>query len=146
MPNPGGPLAGIRVLDAAGMIAAPSACAMMADLGADVIKLEPPQGDLLRGLVTVEDGPDPWWELDNRGKRGIVVDLATEKGIQVAHKIAASCDVLVTNLTTERQSKFKLRASDLRAGHPELIHVTLTGYGNSGSDKDRLGFDYTAFF
>ena len=146
MPNPGGPLAGVRVLDAAGMIAAPSACAMMADLGADVIKLEPPQGDLLRGLVTVEDGPDPWWELDNRGKRGVVVDLTTEKGIQVAHKIASSCDVFVTNLTTERQSKFKLRASDLRDHHPELIHVTLTGYGNSGPDKDRLGFDYTAFF
>jgi len=146
MPNPGGPLAGIRVLDAAGMIAAPSACAMMADLGADVIKLEPPQGDLLRGLVAVENGPDPWWELDNRGKRGIVVDLTTEKGIQVAHKIAASCDVFVTNLTTERQSKFKVRSSDLRNKHPELIHVTLTGYGNSGPEKDRLGFDYTAFF
>jgi len=146
MANPGGPLAGVRVLDAAGMIAAPSACAMMADLGADVIKLEPPQGDLLRGLVTVDEGPDPWWELDNRGKRGIVVDLTTEQGIQVAHKIAASCDVFVTNLTTERQSKFKLRASDLRADHPELIHLTLTGYGNTGPDKDRLGFDYTAFF
>ena len=63
MANPGGPLAGIKVLDVAGMIAAPSACAMMADLGADVIKVEPPQGDLLRGLVTVPEGPDPWWEL-----------------------------------------------------------------------------------
>ena len=146
MANPGGPLAGVRVLDAAGMIAAPSACAMMADLGADVIKLEPPHGDLLRGLVTVPDGPDPWWELDNRGKRGIVVDLTTEDGIQVAHKIAASCDVFVTNLTTERQSKFKLRASDLRQDHPQLIHLTLTGYGNSGPDKDRLAFDHTAFF
>ena len=146
MANPGGPLAGVRVLDAAGMIAAPSACAMMADLGADVIKLEPPHGDLLRGLVTVPDGPDPWWELDNRGKRGIVVDLTTEDGIQVAHKIAASCDVFVTNLTTERQSKFKLRASDLRQDHPQLIHLTLTGYGNSGPDRDRLAFDHTAFF
>ena len=146
MANPGGPLAGVRVLDAAGMIAAPSACAMMADLGADVIKLEPPHGDLLRGLVAVPDGPDPWWELDNRGKRGIVVDLTTEDGIQVAHKIAASCDVFVTNLTTERQSKFKLRASDLRQDHPQLIHLTLTGYGNSGPDKDRLAFDHTAFF
>ncbi|MEC7827605.1 MAG: CoA transferase [Actinomycetota bacterium] len=146
MAIPGGPLAGVRVLDAAGMIAAPSACAMMADLGADVIKLEPPQGDLLRGLVAVPGGPDPWWELDNRGKRGIVVDLTTEQGIQVAHKIAASCDVFVTNLTTERQSKFKLTASDLRDDHPQLIHLTLTGYGNSGPDRDRLAFDYTAFF
>ena len=69
MSNPGGPLAGIRVLDAAGMIAAPSACAMMADLGADVIKLEPPQGDLLRGFVTVPECPDPWSALGDRGKR-----------------------------------------------------------------------------
>lgn len=146
MSTPGGPLAGIRVLDAAGMIAAPSACAMLADLGADVIKLEPPQGDLLRGLVTVADGPDPWWELDNRGKRGIVVDLKTQEGRDVTHRIAASCDVVVTNLTMERQSQFQLTDHDLRQNHPELIHVTLTGYGNTGPDQDRLGFDYTAFF
>ena len=146
MPHPGGPLTGVKVLDVAGMIAAPSACAMLADLGADVIKLEPPQGDLLRGLVVIPDGPDPWWELDNRGKRGIVVDLTTKHGRQVAHKIAASCDVVVTNLTMERQSKFALTDVDLRENHPELIHVTLTGYGNNGPDQDRLAFDYTAFF
>lgn len=146
MSTSGGPLVGIRVLDAAGMIAAPSACAMLADLGADVIKLEPPQGDLLRGLVTVADGSDPWWELDNRGKRGIVVDLKTQEGRDVTHTIAASCDVVVTNLTMERQSQFQLTDHDLRQNHPELIHVTLTGYGNTGPDQDRLGFDYTAFF
>ena len=127
MPHPGGPLTGIKVLDVAGMIAAPSACAMLADLGADVIKLEPPQGDLLRGLVVIPDGPDPWWELDNRGKRGIAVDLTNKEGRQVAHRIAASCDVVVTNLTMERQSKFELTELDLRENHPELMHVTLTG-------------------
>ncbi|MBK02536.1 MAG: epimerase [Acidimicrobiaceae bacterium] len=146
MSHPGGPLAGVRVLDAAGMIAAPSACAMMADLGADVIKLEPPHGDLLRGLVTVPGGPDPWWELDNRGKRGIAVDLTSEQGRSVAHAIASSCDVFVTNLTTERQARYQLSAKDLRTNHPELIHLTLTGYGNAGPDQDRLAFDYTAFF
>ena len=146
MPHPGGPLTGIKVLDVAGMIAAPSACAMLADLGADVIKLEPPQGDLLRGLVVIPDGPDPWWELDNRGKRGIAVDLTNKEGRQVARRIAASCDVVVTNLTMERQSKFELTELDLRENHPELIHVTLTGYGNNGIDQDRLAFDYTAFF
>ena len=118
MSHPGGPLAGVRVLDAAGMIAAPSACAMMADLGADVIKLEPPHGDLLRGLVTVPGGPDPWWELDNRGKRGIAVDLTSEQGRSVAHAIASSCDVFVTNLTTERQARYQLSAKDLRTNHP----------------------------
>jgi len=146
MSHPGGPLAGVRVLDAAGMIAAPSACAMMADLGADVIKLEPPHGDLLRGLVTVPEGPDPWWELDNRGKRGIAVDLTSEQGRAAVHAIASSCDVFITNLTAERQTRYQLSAHDLRANHPELIHLTLTGYGNAGPDKDLLAFDHTAFF
>ncbi len=146
MSHPGGPLAGVKVLDAAGMIAAPSACAMMADLGADVIKLEPPHGDLLRGLVQVPGGPDPWWELDNRGKRGIAVDLTTEEGRAAVHAIASNCDIFVTNLTTERQNRYELSADDLRAQHPELIHLTLTGYGKTGPDKDRLAFDYTAFF
>ena len=97
MANPGGPLAGRKEVDVAGMSAAPSACAMMADLGADVIKVEPPQGDLLRGLVTVPEGPDPWWELDNRGKRGIAINLKTETGRQLLEQLAATADVLVTN-------------------------------------------------
>ena len=146
MANPGGPLAGIKVLDVAGMIAAPSACAMMADLGADVIKVEPPQGDLLRGLVTVPEGPDPWWELDNRGKRGIAIDLKTQTGRQLLEQLAATADVLVTNLTNKRQKRFGVTAQHLREIYPRLIHVTLTGYGNEGSDKDRLAFDHTAFF
>ena len=128
------------------MIAAPSACAMMADLGADVIKLEPPHGDLLRGLITVPEGPDPWWELDNRGKRGIAVDLTVEDGRAAVHAIVSTCDIFITNLTAERQSRYELSAGDLRAAHPELIHLTLTGYGNTGPDRDRLAFDHTAFF
>ena len=102
MSTPGGPLAGIRVLDAAGMIAAPSACAMLADLGADVIKLEPPQGDLLRGLVTVADGPDPWWEVDNRGNRGILVALKTKRGAtyrtEVLHPVTWSSPISPWNV------------------------------------------------
>ena len=146
MPHPGGPLTGVRVLDAAGMIAGPSAAALMADFGADVIKLEPPQGDLLRGMIGVEDGPDPWWQLDNRGKRGVAIDLSRPEGIDAAHAIAATCDVFLTNLTAERQERYRLRSEDLRADHPELIHATITGYGRSGPDKDRLAFDHTAFF
>ena len=62
------------------------------------------------------------------------------------HAIASNCDIFVTNLTTERQNRYELSADDLRAQHPELIHLTLTGYGKTGPDKDRLAFDYTAFF
>ncbi len=146
MSHPGGPLAGVRVLDAAGMIAGPSTAALMADFGADVIKLEPPQGDLLRGMIGVEEGPDPWWQLDNRGKRGVAIDLTTEAGIEAAHAIAATCDVFLTNFTAERQERYRLRPADLRAEHPELIHATITGYGSTGLDQDRLAFDHTAFF
>lgn len=146
MAHPGGPLAGVRVLDAAGMIAGPSTAALMADFGADVIKLEPPQGDLLRGMIGVEEGPDPWWQLDNRGKRGVSIDLTRSEGVAAAHAIAATCDVFLTNLTSERQARYQLRPDDLRADHPELIHATITGYGSTGPDKDRLAFDHTAFF
>ena len=146
MAHPGGPLAGIRVLDAAGMIAGPSAAALMADYGADVIKLEPPQGDLLRGMIGIEDGPDPWWQLDNRGKRGVSVDLASEDGVAAVQAIAATCDVVITNFTAERQERYRLRPEDLRADHPELIHATITGYGRTGPDNHRLAFDHTAFF
>ena len=145
-PHPGGPLQGIRVLDAAGMIAGPSAAAMMADLGADVIKLEPPQGDLLRGMVAVPEGPDPWWQLDNRGKRGVVVDLGTDEGVETVHSIAATADVFITNFTVERQQRYRLTANDLRRDHPALIYASLTGYGSFGEDAPRLAFDHTAFF
>ncbi|MDG2111649.1 MAG: CoA transferase, partial [Actinomycetota bacterium] len=114
--------------------------------GADVIKLEPPQGDLLRGMIGVEEGPDPWWQLDNRGKRGVAIDLTTEDGIAAARSIVATCDVFLTNLTSERQERYRLGPDVLRRDHPELIHATITGYGSSGPDKDRLAFDHTAFF
>lgn len=146
MSHPGGPLTGIRVFDAAGMIAAPSAAALMADFGADVIKLEPPQGDLLRRMAGVLDGPDPWWQLDNRGKRGVMLDLRDPAAIDAAHAIAATCDVVITNLTPDRQARYRLSADDLRADHPELIHVAVTGFGSDGPDHDRLAFDMTAFF
>ncbi|GIT68804.1 MAG: hypothetical protein Ct9H300mP26_4910 [Acidimicrobiales bacterium] len=99
----------------------------MADLGADVIKLEPPQGDLLRGLVTVPDGPDPWWELDNRGKRGIVVDLTTEEGIQVAHKNFCVMRCFRDQPDHRTSIQVQIKSSGLRQDHPQLIHLTLRG-------------------
>ncbi|MFT7647839.1 MAG: crotonobetainyl-CoA:carnitine CoA-transferase CaiB-like acyl-CoA transferase [Candidatus Poriferisodalaceae bacterium] len=144
--HPQGPLAGIRVLDAAGMIAGPSAAAIMADLGADVIKLEPPQGDLLRTMAVIPGTPAPWWQLDNRGKRAIAVDLNTDAGVKVVHDLTKTCDIFLTNLTRERQERYRVTAEELRADQPELIYANLTGYGPTGPDRDRLGFDMTAFF
>lgn len=141
------PLTGVRVLEVANMIAAPGAAAMMADLGARVVKVEPRGGDILRGLVLGPGaGPDPWFELDNRGKRGLAVDLDRPEGIAVVHELAAAADVFVTNLTADRQRRFQLSADALRAVAPALIHTSLTGYGTEGPEAHRLAYDMTAFF
>jgi crotonobetainyl-CoA:carnitine CoA-transferase CaiB-like acyl-CoA transferase len=140
------PLAGVRVLDVANMIAAPSMAALMADLGADVTKVEPLTGDILRNSVVDGDGPDPYWELDNRGKRGIAVDLSQPGGVATVHRLAATTDVFVTNLTADRMARFSLTAADIRAVAPRCIHASLSGYGAAGPDADRLAYDMTAFF
>ena len=141
------PLTGVRVLEVANMIAAPGAAAMMADLGAVVIKVEPRGGDILRGLVLGPGvGPDPWFELDNRGKQGLAVDLDREEGIEIVHRLVATADVFITNLTAERQERFRLRADDVHAVASSVIHTSLTGYGTEGPDADRLAYDMTAFF
>ena len=141
------PLSGIRVLEVANMIAAPGAAAIMADLGADVIKVEPHSGDILRGLVLgPEHEPDPWFELDNRGKRGIAVELDHPDGVAVVHRLASTADVFITNLTRDRQQRFRLTAAALHEVAPSLIHTSLTGYGTEGPEADRLAYDMTAFF
>lgn len=141
------PLTGVKVLEVANMIAAPGAAAIMADLGASVVKVEPRSGDILRGLVLgpgVE--PDPWFELDNRGKRGLAVELGHPDGTKIVHRLAATADVFLTNLTRERQERFKLSADEIHAVAPTTIHTSLTGYGTEGPEADRLAYDMTAFF
>lgn len=141
------PLTGVRVLEVANMIAAPGAAAIMADLGATVVKVEPLTGDILRGLVLGPGvAPDPWWELDNRGKQGLAVDLDRAEGVAVVHRLAADADVVLTNLTAERQQRFGLTADEIHAVAPTAIHTSLTGYGTEGPDADRLAYDMTAFF
>ncbi len=140
------PLAGVRVLEVANMIAAPSMAALMADLGADVVKVEPLSGDILRNSVLDGDGPDPYWELDNRGKRGIAVDLSQPDGVALVHRLAATADVFVTNLTADRMAKFSLTVAEIRTVAPRCIHASLSGYGTTGPDAQRLAYDMTAFF
>ncbi|MFN0089451.1 MAG: CaiB/BaiF CoA transferase family protein [Acidimicrobiales bacterium] len=140
------PLAGLRVLDVANMIAAPSAAALMADLGADVVKVEPLTGDILRGAVQGELTHDPYFNLDNRGKRGVAVDLARPEGVAVVHRLAAAADVFVTNLTVERQRRFSVTAAEIRAVNPRVVHASLSGYGPTGPAAGKLAYDMTAFF
>ena len=143
------PLDGVRVVEVAGWMAAPGAAAMMADLGADVVKVEPMRGDPLRGVIRQPETDPPLdapFQLDNRGKRGVAVALDRPEGQELVRRLIDSADVFLNNLLGRRQQKFGLDAATLMARNPRLVHATLTGYGLEGPDAARPGFDITAFF
>lgn len=146
------PLDDITVLELANWVAGPSAGAILADMGARVIKVEPLAGDSMRGLlrqpVLPDDAPrtDFPFHLDNRGKRSIAVDLGDPRGGELVRELAASADVVVTNLLPGRLERFGLAPEQLRAANPGLIYALVTGYGSTGPDADRIAFDLTAFF
>jgi crotonobetainyl-CoA:carnitine CoA-transferase CaiB-like acyl-CoA transferase len=146
------PLQGVRVLEVANWMAGPGAAAMMADMGADVVKVEPLRGDAMRKATRQPVRPpdaeplDASFQMDNRGKRGIAVALNRPEGTDLVRRMAAGVDVFLCNLMTDRQAKFGLDADTLIAANPRLVHATLTGYGLGGPDARRPGYDLTAFF
>ena len=141
------PLAGIRVVEAANWLAAPSAAAMMRDLGADVIKVEPPEGDAWRHNVLGLDFEHNYpFELDNRGKRSIALALDKPGGAALLRRLVATADIFITNLMQPRRERYGLTVEELRAADPGLIYVSFSGYGTTGPDAGRPGFDYTAFW
>ena len=143
------PLDGVRVVEVAGWMAAPGAAAMLADLGADVVKVEPLRGDPVRGVIRqpeVEQPFDAPFQMDNRGKRGIAVALDRPEGQELVRRLVDASDVFLCNLLGRRQARFGLDADALLARHPRLVHATLTGYGLDGPDAARPGFDITTFF
>jgi crotonobetainyl-CoA:carnitine CoA-transferase CaiB-like acyl-CoA transferase len=147
-----GPLDDVSVLEIANWIAAPSATALMADMGASVVKVEPPTGDTMRNKLRQPAWPegvrgtDVVFQLDNRGKRSIAVDLRDERGAALVRRLALASDVLVTNLLAERLVRYGLGIEALRAEHPGLIVATVSGQGTSGPDANKLAFDTTAYF
>jgi len=148
----GGILAGLRVLELANWVAAPSCAALMADMGADVIKIEPPGGDPYRSYMQrAIEYSHPFthnlaFQLDNRGKRSLTVDLARAEGAALVRRMAGHADVFITNLLPMRRERFGLTAERLLALQPRLIDVTLTGYGTSGPDANLPGYDYSAYW
>lgn len=148
-----GPLDGIRVLEVANWLAAPSSAAILADMGADVVKVEPPAGDAWRGFQLASYAGYDYdfacnygFVLDNRGKRSVSLNLESAEGRSVVHRLLEDADVFVTNLTPTRLDRFGLAYSSLADRYPRLIAAYLTGYGPEGPDRERLGFDYTAFW
>lgn len=136
-----GPLAGIRVLELGQLIAAPFAARLMADFGAEVVKIEPPEGgDPLRKLRKVHEGTSLWWYLQSRNKKSVAVDLKSEGGVAVVKALAKSADVVIENFRPGGLEKLGLGWEDLHALNPKLIMVRISGYGQTGPYRDRPGF------
>lgn len=143
------PLEGVRVLEIASWLAAPSCAALMADMGAQVVKVEPPGGDSYRRMYDAllgDDSVHPNFQFDNRGKRGVCVDLEHAQGRELVYRLAEDADVFITNLTQARLERYKLTDADVMKLAPTSIYAVLSGYGTSGPDSDRQAFDQTAFW
>ncbi len=144
-----GPMEGIRVVEIGVYIAGPAAAGILADWGADVIKIEPPLGDPCRMFHPWLGGDlpsNPVFELDNRGKRSIALDLSQPDGIAIARELIAKADVLVTNFRPGALERLGLDYASLVADHPRLIYASVTGYGLEGDDRDKASFDIGAYW
>jgi len=143
------PLRGVRMVEVAAWTFVPAAGALMADLGADVIKVEPPTGDPQRGLMNLLARPDqpsanPFVEIPNRGKRSITLDLASEAGRGVLLELVATADVFLTSYLPSVRAKLRIDLDDLRAVNPQLIYVRGSGWGARGPMAETGGFDLAA--
>jgi crotonobetainyl-CoA:carnitine CoA-transferase CaiB-like acyl-CoA transferase len=145
-----GPLSGYKVVELAMWIAGPSTSVVLADWGADVIKLEDPNGgDPIRGATTraMADANlqiRPAYELDNRNKRSVAVDLRREEGREFALRIIERADVFVTNLRIDALQRMGLDFASLSTRNPRLVYASVNGYGHRGPDRLRPAFDYAA--
>ena len=140
-PNHSGALTGVRILDMATVLAAPFGATLCADHGADVVKLELPDGsDTLRALQPVKDGNALWWKVANRGKRGITLDVRKAQGRDLLLQMLPSFDVLVENFRTGTMDRWGLDAATLFAANPRLVILRLTGFGQTGPERLRPGF------
>lgn len=144
-----GPLEGVRVVELGVWVAGPGAGGILADWGADVVKIEPPTGDPGRTFASMLGGDVPFnppFELDNRSKRSIVVDLATDDGRAVAYDLLDGADVFLTNVRLAGLARAGLDPDTVTARAPRLVYGVITGYGLEGPDKDRAAYDIGAFW
>jgi crotonobetainyl-CoA:carnitine CoA-transferase CaiB-like acyl-CoA transferase len=142
---------GLKVIDCASYVAAPAAATVLADFGADVIKIEPP------------DGGDPWrqqyrrpgmpaaehnhpWLMDDRNRRGIALDLKSEAGRAVLERLVGQADVFITNTPLPARERLRMRYEDFAEAYPRLIYASLTAYGEIGEEAGKTGFDLTAYW
>jgi crotonobetainyl-CoA:carnitine CoA-transferase CaiB-like acyl-CoA transferase len=143
-------LEGIRVVEVGVWVAGPSAGGLLAEWGADVIKVETEAGDPMRRVFSLISGhgqpESPPFDLDNRGKRSVVLDLSGDDGAEAMARLLATADVFITNLRPEATERLGLGPDDLLPVHPSLVYASVTGYGRQGPDADRAGYDVGAFW
>jgi CoA:oxalate CoA-transferase len=138
----GPPLGGLRVLDMTQVLSGPFGTQIMADLGAEVIKLEPPQGDLARAMQPhFIDADSVYFVSLNRNKRSIAVDLKTAEGVALVRRLASRCDVVVENNRPGVLDRLGLRAADARKENPRLIWCAISGFGQDGPYRDKPAYD-----
>ena len=138
---PSGPLSGIRVLDLSAYIAGPYGCTLLADMGASVIKIEPPSGDNLRRYPSTLEAESRAFLGVNRSKRALVLDLKKPQGLGVLMRLLDNADVLVHNFRPSVPLRLGIDYERFQASHPRLIYCVVNGYGESGPMKDNAGYD-----
>ena len=143
---------GVRILEVAEHTFVPAASAILADWGAEVIKVEHPErGDAMRGLASSGVMPSMGavhvlLEHSNRGKKSIGIDVSTEKGLDLVYRLAATCDVFLTNKLPAVREKLRIELEDIRAHNPNIIYVAGTGAGERGPEADRGGYDFLSYW
>jgi len=142
---------GLKVLDVGTAIASPVAATILADFGADVIKVEEPvQGDMLRMFSSIPTTPDAasnyFWQMDGRNKRGLTLNLKSPEGMEVLHKLIKECDVYITNQPFPVRRSLKLGYEDIKPLNPGMIYASLSAFGEEGPDKDTKAFDLIAYW
>ena len=143
--------AGLKVLDTASFIAGPAAAAMLADFGADVIKIEPPgSGDMQRILSSIPPNPradaNYCWHQTNHNKRGMAIDLKSTGGATILKRLVEWADVVITNFPHGVREKLHLGYEEVSGWNPRVIYADVTGFGDAGPDATEPGFDVTAYW
>ncbi|UHD46998.1 CoA transferase [Aureimonas altamirensis] len=135
-----GPLTGLKVIELGHFVAAPFCTRLLGDLGADIIKIEPPGGDPVRQWGQHKNGHSPWWSMHGRNKRCITLDLKKPEARDVVLRLAAGSDALVENFRAGQLDRFGLDAASLRAVRPNLVIARISGFGQTGPFRDKASF------
>jgi crotonobetainyl-CoA:carnitine CoA-transferase CaiB-like acyl-CoA transferase len=138
----GGPLEGVRVLDVSAVMSGPLTAALLADQGADVVKVEPPgMGDILRWLGSSRNGMSGMFCVANRGKRSVVLNLSSEEGCGIFHRLAAEADVVLQNFRPGVVDRMGIGYDRVRAANPSVVYVSISGFGASGPYAGKRVYD-----